>query len=65
MNLQIFATTHNLMEDINMIDSLQVSPCNMLQTSNSFARSDTVVVVVSEPHLICTCKTSILFAPSH
>ena len=34
-----------------------------LRTSNSFARSDTGVVIDSKPHLSCTCKTSLLFAP--
>ena len=34
----------------------------MLRTSNSFARSDTGVVIDSEPHLSCTCKSSLLFA---
>ena len=38
-------------------------PCNMLRTSNSFARSDTGVVIDSEPHPSLTCKTSLLFAP--
>ena len=38
-------------------------PCNMLGTSNSFARSNTVVVIDREPHLNGTCKTSLLFAP--
>ena len=38
-------------------------PCNSLRTSNSFARCDTVVVIDSEPHLSCTCKTCFLFAP--
>ena len=38
-------------------------PCNTLRTSNSFARSDTGVVFDSKPHLIRTCKTSLLFAP--
>ena len=39
-----------------------VSQCNALQTSNSFARCDIGVVIGSEPHLSCTCKTSFLFA---
>ena len=38
-------------------------PCNALQTSNSFARSETGVVIDSEPHLSRTCNTSFLFAP--
>ena len=37
-------------------------PCNMLRTLNSFARIDIGVVIDSEPHLSCTCKTSLLFA---
>ena len=52
------------MNDINMIDSCQAHlPCNMLRTSNSFARSDTGVVSDSQPHLIHMCKTSLVFAP--
>ena len=31
-------------------------PCNTLQTSNSFARSDTGVVIDSKPHLIAHAK---------
>ena len=38
-------------------------PCNTLRTSNSFVRSDTGVVIDSEPHRSRTCKTSLLFAP--
>ena len=38
-------------------------PCNTFPTLNSFARSDTGVVIDSEPHLSRTCKTSLLFAP--
>ena len=38
-------------------------PCNTLRTSNSFARSDTVVVIDSKPHMSRTCKTSLLFTP--
>ena len=40
-----------------------ICPCNTLRTSNSFARSDTGVVIDSDPHLSRTCKTSLLFAP--
>ena len=36
---------------------------NTLQTLNSFARSDTGVVIDSKPHLNHMCKTSLLFAP--
>ena len=39
----------------NLIDSCR--------TSNSIARSDTGVVIDSEPHPSRTCKTSLLFAP--
>ena len=60
MNLKIFATVHTLMNGIDMIDSYQAYA---LRTSNSFVRSDTGVVIDSEPHLICMCKTSLLFAP--
>ena len=38
-------------------------PCNKLQTSISFTRSDTGAVMDSEPHLSCTYKTSVLFEP--
>ena len=38
-------------------------PCNTLRTSNSFARSETGLLIDSEPHLSCPCKTSLLFAP--
>ena len=37
--------------------------CNSLQTSNSFARCDTGVVIDSKRHLSWMCKTSFLFAP--
>ena len=36
---------------------------NMLRTLNSFAKSDTGVVVDSEPHPSHMCKTSLFFAP--
>ena len=62
MNLLIVATVHGLMNDIRVIDSC---PCNTFRTSNSFARSDTGVVIDIESHLFRTCKTSFLFAPSH
>ena len=38
-------------------------PCNTLWTSSSFARSDTGVVIDSEPHPSRTWKISLLFAP--
>ena len=61
MNLKIFATVHTLMNGIDMIDSYQA---HALRKSNSFVRSDTVVVIDNEPHLMfCMCKTSLLFAP--
>ena len=63
MNLD-FATVHSLMNYTNLIDSCQSHlPCNTLRTSNSFARSDTGVVIDSKPHPSRTCKTSLLFAP--
>ena len=50
-------------QNIKLTFSKLTWPCNSLQTSNSFARSDTGVVIDSEPHLSCTCKTNFLFAP--
>ena len=38
-------------------------PCNTLRTLNSLARSDTGVVIDSEPQLSRKCKTTLLFAP--
>ena len=38
-------------------------PCNSIRTSNSFGRCDTGVVIDSEPHPSCMCKTSFLFFP--
>ena len=35
-------------------------PCNTLWTMNSFARSDTDVVIDSEPHPSRRCKTSLI-----
>ena len=55
----LFATVQNLMNYINLIHSC---PCNTLRTANSFARSDTGVVIDSEPHRSRTCKSSFLFA---
>ena len=60
---RFFATVYNLMKIINMIDSCQ-EHMPMLRTSNSFDRSDTDVVMDSEPHLILMCKTNLLFTPS-
>ena len=52
LNSLDFATVHNLIKNINLIDSCQAHLlCNMLRTSISFARSDTGVVIDSEPHL--------------
>ena len=48
------------MNDINLIDSCQAHPCNTLRTSISLARSDTGVVIDSEPHLSYTCEISLL-----
>ena len=65
MNFEIFATVHNHINDTNLIDSRAAKVtclCNTLGTSNSIARSDTGVVIDSEPHLSPTYKTS-LFAP--
>ena len=56
MNLSIFVIIHNLMKHINAIDSCQAH----LQVQYSFARSDTVVLIDSEPHMICICKTSLV-----
>ena len=36
---------------------------NMLQTLNSFAKSDIGAVIDSEPHPSLTCKTSLIFVP--
>ena len=47
----------------NLQDVAACCLCNTFLTSNSFARSDTDVVIDSEPHLSRTCKTSLLFAP--
>ena len=52
------------MNDINLIDNCQAHlPVHTLQTLNSFASSDSGVVIDSEPHLRRMCKTSLLFAP--
>ena len=62
MNLLIFATVHSLINYTNLIDSCQAHlPLDTLRTSNSFARSDTDVVIDREPHLSRTCKTCLLF----
>ena len=37
-------------------------PCNMVQTSSSFTRSDTSIMIDSEPHPSHTCKSSFLFS---
>ena len=73
MNLKIFfATVHSLMNDTNLIDSsaakltcldITHSPEVTRAGHHSFARSDTDVVIDSEPHLSGTFKTSLLFAP--
>ena len=53
------------MKDIHLIDSCQAHlPVQYtLRTSISFARSDTGVVIDSEPHLSRMWKTCLLFAP--
>ena len=65
MNLRIFATVHSLINDtkFDLTAAELTCPCNSLRTSNSFTRCDTGVVIDSEAHLSCTCKTSFLFAP--
>ena len=48
----------------NLIDSCHAHLlCNTLHTLNSLARSDTDVVIDSEPHMSGMCKTSLLIAP--
>ena len=51
------------MTQIRLSAANLTSPCNTLRTMNSLARSDTSVVIDSEPHQSRTCKTSLLFAP--
>ena len=52
------------MTDINLIDNCQTHlPVQYARTLKSFVRSDTGVVIDSEPHQSRTCKTSLLFAP--
>ena len=51
------------MNDIILLTSAKLTcPCNMLQSSNLFARNDTGVVIDSKPHLSRMCKTCFLFA---
>ena len=51
------------MKDIYMFDSWQAHlPVQKAWTSNSFTRSDTVVVIDSKLHQFRMCKTSGLFA---
>ena len=54
---RFFATVHSLMKDISLIDSCQAHlPVHYrLQTTNSFARGDTGVMIDSKPHLSRTC----------
>ena len=48
----------------NLIDSCKAHlPVQFAMNMNSFARSDTGVVIDSEPHLSCTCKTCFFFSP--
>ena len=64
MNIYIFATVHSLMNYTNLIDSCQAQlPVQYASNIKFIARSDTGVVIDSEPHLSRTCKTSLLFAP--
>ena len=52
------------MNDTYLIDSCQAHlPMQYASDNDSFARSDTGVVIDSEPHQSRTCKTSLLFAP--
>ena len=60
MNLYISATVHSLKNGINLIYSCQAD-LPMQYASN---RSDTGVVIDSEPHMSRTCKTNLLFASS-
>ena len=55
--------TASWMTQILLTDAKLTCPCNTLRTSNSFARSDTGVVIDSEQHQSRMCKTSLLFAP--
>ena len=64
MNLEIFATVHRVMKDINLIDSCQAHLSMQCKSKIEFiARSDTGVMIDSEPHLSRTCKSSLLFSP--
>ena len=65
-DLTYFCSLLNGLSDYYFLSSLFLvlgAPCDTLQTSNSFVRSDTGVVIDSEPHLSRTCKTNLLFAP--
>ena len=58
MNPYIYATVHSLMNYTNLIDSCQAHlPVQYAPNISSFARSDTGVVIDSQPH------PSPLFAP--
>ena len=49
---------------LNLNDSCQAHlPVQYALNIDSFARSDTAVVIDSEPHLSRKCKASFLFAP--
>ena len=48
--MNLFANVNSIMNDTNMIDSCQAHLL-VLRTSNSFARSDTCIVIDSELHL--------------
>ena len=69
ISLYIFATVHNLMNYKNLIvRSAAKLTCPRVQYASNikliFVRSDTGVVIDSQPHLCCMCKTSLLFACS-
>ena len=64
MNLQIFATVHNLMNNTTLIDSSQAHlPMQHASNIELIRQNDTGVVIDSEPQPSRTCKTSFLFAP--
>ena len=49
---------HNLMNYTNMTEAAKLTcQCNTLRTLNSFARSDSHVVIDGEPQPSHTCKT--------
>ena len=53
-----FGTVHSLMKDINLIDSCQAHlPMQYPSNIKFIARSDTGVLIDSEPHPSCACKS--------